>query len=167
MSSPLLLLSVVRPSLQEHVCMFVGICRYVCRRLFCCACRTLLNSLVQGSVLLSVAQVLVTLVATYLMGLHSKLYYENMKETCDFRRNYAGFAANSLVAAYAFKVGSACAALQAQPQWHSSDAASLTAALAALPLGDSRSCSICSILLQFEAGFGHASLLQRAMQAIS
>jgi hypothetical protein len=65
--------------------------------------RALLNSLIQGSVLLSVAQVLVTLVASYGLGLHSKLYFEQMKETCDFKRIYAAFAANSLVASYAFR----------------------------------------------------------------
>lgn len=62
----------------------------------------LINALVAGSVLLSVAQVVVTFVALYALGLSSKLYMEFMRESCEWRKEYARFAVQALVAGYAF-----------------------------------------------------------------
>ncbi|GMH40927.1 hypothetical protein BSKO_08831 [Bryopsis sp. KO-2023] len=66
------------------------------------AISALIAALVAGSVLLSVAQVLVTFVALYGMGLSSQLYMEFMRESVDWRKEYARFAAQALVAGYAF-----------------------------------------------------------------
>lgn len=62
----------------------------------------LINALVAGSVLLSVAQVVVTFVALYALGLSSKLYMEFMRESCEWRKEYARFAVQALVAGYAY-----------------------------------------------------------------
>jgi len=62
----------------------------------------LVQALVSGSVLLSIAQTIVTFVALYGLGLSSKLYMEFMRESCEWRKEYARFAAQALVAGYAF-----------------------------------------------------------------
>eukprot|EP00210_Caulerpa_lentillifera_P001267 g1223.t1 len=63
----------------------------------------LMDALVSGAVLLSVAQLIVTYVALYALGLSSQLYMEFMRESVEWREEYARFAAQSLVAGAAFK----------------------------------------------------------------
>lgn len=63
----------------------------------------LVDALVAGAVLLSVAQFIVTYVALYGMGLSSALYSEFMRESVNWRREYARFAAQSLVGGATFQ----------------------------------------------------------------
>ncbi|KAK9815684.1 hypothetical protein WJX72_008072 [[Myrmecia] bisecta] len=66
--------------------------------------QNLINALVQGSVLLSVAHVVVTLIALYGMGMRSQLYGEFMCEKVNYKREYARFASQALVASHVFKL---------------------------------------------------------------
>lgn len=63
---------------------------------------SLINALVAGSVLLAVAQTITTYVAIYALGLSSELYKAFMKETVDWRQEYARYAAQAFVAGHAF-----------------------------------------------------------------
>ncbi len=63
---------------------------------------SLVNALVAGAVLLGVAQLIVTYVAMYALGLSSELYLEYMRESVNWRKEYARFAAQSLVAGSTF-----------------------------------------------------------------
>ena len=63
---------------------------------------SLVNALVAGAVLLGVAQLIVTYVAMYALGLSSALYLEYMRESVNWRKEYARFAAQSLVAGSTF-----------------------------------------------------------------
>jgi len=63
---------------------------------------SLIDALVAGAVLLSVAQVIVTYLALYALGLSSMLYMEYMRESVNWRKEYARFAAQSLVAGNTF-----------------------------------------------------------------
>ena len=62
----------------------------------------LINALVAGSVLLAVAQFITTYVALYALGISSELYRAFMRETVDWRQEYARYAAQACVAGYAF-----------------------------------------------------------------
>lgn len=62
----------------------------------------LIDAIVNGSVMLSIAQIIVTYIALYAMGLTSQLYMEFMKESVEWREEYARFACQAMVAAYAF-----------------------------------------------------------------
>lgn len=53
----------------------------------------MISALVAGSVMLGVAQTVVVFVALYGMGLSSQLYMEFMRESVDWRKEYARFAA--------------------------------------------------------------------------
>lgn len=63
----------------------------------------LVDALVAGAVLLTVAQLIVTYVALYALGLSSTLYMEFMRESVNWRKEYARFAAQSLVAGASFE----------------------------------------------------------------
>lgn len=62
----------------------------------------LIAALVAGSVMLGVAQTLVTYVALYALGLSSQLYQEFLRESVDWRKEYARYASQALVAGFAF-----------------------------------------------------------------
>lgn len=62
----------------------------------------LINALVAGSVLLAVAQSITTYVALFALGLSSELYKAFMRETVDWRQEYARYATQACVAGYAF-----------------------------------------------------------------
>ncbi|GMH40917.1 hypothetical protein BSKO_08821 [Bryopsis sp. KO-2023] len=62
----------------------------------------LIAALVAGSVMLGIAQILVTFVALYALGLSSQLYREFLRESVDWRKEYARYAAQALVAGFAF-----------------------------------------------------------------
>lgn len=53
----------------------------------------LINALIAASVMMGVAQTIVVFVALYGMGLSSQLYMEFMRESVDWRKEYARFAA--------------------------------------------------------------------------
>eukprot|EP00210_Caulerpa_lentillifera_P008652 g8251.t1 len=63
---------------------------------------SLINALVAGSVLLAVAQMITTYFAIYALGLSSELYKAFMKETVNWRQEYARYAAQAFVAGHAF-----------------------------------------------------------------
>ena len=52
--------------------------------------------------LLAVAQVITTYVALYALGISSELYKAFMRETVDWRQEYARYAAQACVAGFAF-----------------------------------------------------------------
>lgn len=62
-----------------------------------------INAIVQGLVLIGVAGTITSFIAQYLLGTRSKLYRSNMRTDVNFRREYARFTAQALVAAYVFK----------------------------------------------------------------
>ena len=62
----------------------------------------LIAALVAGSVLLAVAQQITTYVALYALGISSELYRAFMRETVDWRQEYARYAAQACVAGFAF-----------------------------------------------------------------
>lgn len=64
--------------------------------------QSLINALVAGSVMLVVAQVVTTYIASSALGIKSELYKAYMEETVDFKREYARFAAQGVVAGFAF-----------------------------------------------------------------
>jgi len=64
--------------------------------------RALVTALVTYSVMFSVAQAIVTFTALYALGLSSQLYKEFILESVEWRKEYARFAAQALVAGFAF-----------------------------------------------------------------
>ena len=64
---------------------------------------SLINALIMGAVLLSFAQLVVSYVATCGLGVASVLYAEHMEEPIDWKKDYARFAVQSLVAGLAFR----------------------------------------------------------------
>lgn len=52
--------------------------------------------------MLGIAQTLVTYIALYALGLSSQLYREFLRESVDWRKEYARYAAQALVAGFAF-----------------------------------------------------------------
>eukprot|EP00803_Ostreobium_quekettii_P008869 evm.model.scf_301.5 EVM.evm.TU.scf_301.5 scf_301:34014-50656(+) len=64
--------------------------------------RSLVTALVTYSVMLSVAQTITTYVALYGLGISSTLYKEFILESVLWRKEYARYAAQALVAGYAF-----------------------------------------------------------------
>lgn len=62
-----------------------------------------INAIVQGLVLIGVAGTITSFIAQYMLGTRSKLYRSNMCTDVNFRREYARFTAQALVAAYVFK----------------------------------------------------------------
>ncbi|CAD7699665.1 unnamed protein product [Ostreobium quekettii] len=64
--------------------------------------RALVTALVTYSVMLSIAQTITTFTALYGLGISSALYKEFILETVLWRKEYARFAAQALVAGYAF-----------------------------------------------------------------
>jgi len=63
-----------------------------------------INALVQGLVLIGVAGTITSLIAQYMLGTRSQLYRSNMRTDVNFRREYARFTAQALVAASAFSI---------------------------------------------------------------
>ena len=63
---------------------------------------SLVDALVAGAVLLGVAQLIVTYVALYALGLSSKLYMEFMRESVNWRKEYARFGVQCLVVGSTF-----------------------------------------------------------------
>lgn len=61
-----------------------------------------INALVQGLVLIGVAGTITSLIAQYMLGTRSQLYRSNMRTDVNFRREYARFTAQALVAASVF-----------------------------------------------------------------
>eukprot|EP01023_Acetabularia_acetabulum_P020224 TRINITY_DN2044_c0_g1_i1.p1 TRINITY_DN2044_c0_g1~~TRINITY_DN2044_c0_g1_i1.p1 ORF type:complete len:586 (-),score=66.17 TRINITY_DN2044_c0_g1_i1:39-1796(-) len=64
----------------------------------------LILSITSGLVLLAFATTVVTFLALYCMGLKSKLYRNFIQEKVDYRKEYAKFAAQAVVAAYVFNL---------------------------------------------------------------
>lgn len=62
----------------------------------------MISALVAGSVMMNAAQIAVTFVALYALGLSSQLYREFLRESVDWRKEYARYAAQALVAGFAF-----------------------------------------------------------------
>lgn len=61
-----------------------------------------IDALVQGLVLIGVAGTITSLIAQYMLGTRSQLYRSNMRTDVNFRREYARFTAQALVAASVF-----------------------------------------------------------------
>lgn len=64
--------------------------------------RALATALVTYTVMFSAAQAIVTFTALYALGLSSQLYKEFILESVEWRKEYARFAAQALVAGFAF-----------------------------------------------------------------
>mmetsp|Transcript_7043 Transcript_7043/g.19860 ORF Transcript_7043/g.19860 Transcript_7043/m.19860 type:complete len:580 (-) Transcript_7043:127-1866(-) len=65
--------------------------------------KLLINALVAGAVLLSVAHTFTTYLALYTLGVRSQLYSAFINESCDYQREFARYASQCLVAADYFK----------------------------------------------------------------
>ncbi len=63
----------------------------------------LVNAVITGAVLLGFAQIAISYVAIYGLGVASTLYAEHMEEPVNWRKDYARFAVHSLVAGMAFR----------------------------------------------------------------
>ncbi len=64
---------------------------------------SLVTAVITGAVLLSFAQIAVSYVAIYGLGVASTLYAEHIEESVNWRMDYARFAVQSLVAGMAFR----------------------------------------------------------------
>jgi len=65
--------------------------------------KNLITALIAGAVLLNVAHTITTYVALYTLGVRSKLYGNFINEKCDYKREFARYAAQSLIAGDFFR----------------------------------------------------------------